>query len=261
LSKNFSIKQGDEVSLVFFDKNSFSANPKVAMFSFNVIEIFESNGILDSNIAYVPFLFFNKFINKENIINKIEIQMRDPFKANNVILNAAKKINVPVFLYTWINDYQSINNDIKKVKAIIYLSLFLLITISCFSVTSISLMYISQKIRDIAILRSIGANNFLIRTIFLYYGLRSIIISAVIGLFLGVLTILSFQKIMFFFDKYLKNNILFENSYYKSLFLLQLHFSDIIIVFISTFFIGVITNWYPAYYASKLNPSDTLKQY
>jgi len=227
----------------------------------NVIGIFRENSILNSNVGYIPFEFFKKFLIKEDVINKIELHMSNPLDANKIIINAAKKIHIPLLLYTWINDYKYIYHDINTVKAIIYLSLLFLIIMSCFSITSISLMTISKKTQEIAILRSMGANNFLIQTIFLYYGMRSIIISALIGLFLGVMTILNFKKIVFFLDKFFKNNILLDNIYYKNFFLLELNLLDVFIIFISTLIMGIIINWYPAYYASNLNPSEILKEY
>ncbi|WP_226988371.1 FtsX-like permease family protein [Buchnera aphidicola] len=164
-------------------------------------------------------------------------------------------------MYTWINNYQSIYHDIQKTKTIVYIILSLLVIISCFSIASISLMTISKKTRDIAILRSMGANNLMIQLIFLCYGLRSIFIGTFIGLSLSVIIISHYKKIMFFLEKQFKGNILLDNIYYNHFFLLQINLLDVINIFISTIIIGIITNWYPAYYASKINPSNILKEY
>lgn len=255
------MKVGDSINLIVLNQKEKPIESNLEYFSLKVIGIFQENSILNSNIAYIPFEFFKKFLIKENCINKIELHMSNPFDANKIIINAAKTIHAPLFLYTWINDYIYIYHDINTIKAIIYLSLSCLIIMSCFSVTSISLMTISKKTQEIAILRSMGANNFLIQMIFLYYGMRSIIISTLIGLSLGVITILNFKKIIFFLDKFFKNSILLDNIYYKNFFLLELNLLDIFIIIISTSIIGIIINWYPAYYASNLNPSEILKEY
>jgi len=260
LLKYLSIKKGDQINLIFLNKKDDNFNFKMQNFSFKITEIFESNGISDINTVYIPFDFFKKFFNLDNI-NTIELHMSDPLNAENIILKAAKKINTPVLLYTWINDYKYVFHDIKIIKAIVYLALILLVVISCFSIASISLMTISKKTQDIAILRSMGANNFLIQLVFLYYGLRSIIIGNLIGLSTGIVIILNSKKIMFFLEKYFKKNILLDNVYYNNFFLLRINLLDVIIIFISTIIIGVITNCYPAYYAGKINPSTILKEH
>lgn len=187
--------------------------------------------------------------------------MSNPLEANKIILDVAKKIQIPVFLYTWINDYKYVYDDIKKIKTIIYITLFLLIIISSFSVISISLLSISKKIKDISILRSIGANNFLIQLIFLYYGFRFVLIGNLIGSITGIITVLNSKKIIFFLDKYFSNSLLINNVYYHHFLLLKLNLSDTIIIFISTIIIGIISNWYPSYYASKIDPSKMLKKF
>lgn len=185
----------------------------------------------------------------------------DPFQADKIILKIAKKIKQPLFFYSWMYSYKYIYHDIQTIKTIIYFTLFLIIIISCFSVVSISLTSISKKTKEIAILRSIGANNVLIQLIFFYYGMRFIIIGNLIGLLTGIITVLNYKKIMFFLEKNFEESWLLKNVYYKSFLLLKLNLFDLIIIFISTLIIGIIANWYPIYYASKIHPNKILKEY
>ncbi|QIQ41884.1 MAG: ABC transporter permease [Buchnera aphidicola (Microlophium carnosum)] len=261
LLKYLSIKKGDQINVFFFNKKNNHIGSQIQHFSLKIIDMFESNGILDSNIGYVPFNFFKKFFCTDNNINTIELHMSDPFNANQIILNAANKINKPLVVYTWINSCKSIYHDINKIKVIVYLGLILLVIISCFSIASISLMTISKNTQEIAILRSMGASNFIIQITFIYYGLRSIIVGNIIGLFIGIMIILNSNRIIFFLEKKFRYNIISDNIYYISFFLLKVNISDVIIIFISTVIIGIITNWYPAYYASTINPSKILKEY
>ncbi|QFQ32470.1 FtsX-like permease family protein [Buchnera aphidicola (Aphis fabae)] len=261
LSKDLLIKEGDWINIIILnDKFSFQLK-KIKIFSFQIKSIFHSNGISNSNIGLIPFSFFKNNFNIKKNINTIELYMSNPLEANKIILDVAKKIQIPVFLYTWINDYKYVYDDIKKIKTIIYITLFLLIIISSFSVISISLLSISKKIKDISILRSIGANNFLIQLIFLYYGFRFVLIGNLIGSITGIITVLNSKKIIFFLDKYFSNSLLINNVYYHHFLLLKLNLSDTIIIFISTIIIGIISNWYPSYYASKIDPSKMLKKF
>ncbi|QCI17116.1 FtsX-like permease family protein [Buchnera aphidicola (Aphis helianthi)] len=261
LSKELLVKKGDWIDVMILDNNfSFQLN-KIKIFSFQIKSIFNSNGISNANIGLISFSFFENHFNINNYINTIELYMSNPLQANKIILDVAKKIQQPVFLYTWINNYKYIYDDIKKIKIIIFTTLFLIIIISCFSVISISLLSISKRVKDIAILRSIGANNILIQLVFLYYGFRLVFIGNIIGLIAGFITVLNYKQIMFFLEKYFNNNLLLNNIYYHHFLLLQLNLSDIIIIFLSTIIIGLITNWYPSYYASKINPSKILKKF
>ncbi|WP_367677743.1 FtsX-like permease family protein [Buchnera aphidicola] len=254
LAKDLLINKNDLIELLFF-------NSHLQRFSFTIKDTFESNGLLDANIAYIPFIFFKNFFNENNHINAIELHMFHPFDADQILKKVVKKIGVPLITYSWIDSYHYIYNDIKKMKAIIYFILLLLVIISSFSITSLSIMTISKKTQEIAILRTIGANNCLIQIIFLYYGLRSVMIGTFLGLITGIIIVLNFKGIVFFLDKSFKDNILLDNIYYHHFLLLKINISDVITILISTIIIGIIANWYPAYYASKINPSKILKEY
>jgi len=261
LLRCLSMKKGDSINVIFLSKKGNYLYSQIRNFSLKIVDVFKSNGRLDSNIGYMHINFFKNFLQLDDNINKIELHMSDPFNADQIILNAAKKINKPLLVYTWINSYKYIYHNIKKIKIMVYLGLLLLVIISCFSIISISLITISKKTREIAILRSMGADDLIIQMTFLYYGLRSIIMGNLIGLLISVVTILNFEKIIIFLEKNFKNNILLDNIYCKSFFLLKINPLDIIVIFISIIIIGIITNVYPAYYASKINPSDVLKEY
>lgn len=261
VSNDLLLKEGDWINIIILnDKFSFQLN-KINIFSFQIKSIFNSNGISNSNIGLIPLAFFQENFNIHNNINAIELYMSNPLQANKVIIDVAKQVQNPIFLYTWINNYKYIYDDIKKIKITIYITLFLLIIIAFFSVISISLLSISKKIKDISILRSMGANNFLIQLIFLYYGLRFIFIANLIGTITGMITVLNSKKIMLFLEKYFSHSLLINNIYYHHFLLLELSLSDITIIFISTIIIGIIMNWYPAYYASKIDPSKLLKKF
>lgn len=261
ISNNLSIHEGDLVDLIILEKISDIQKYSVQKFSFKIKAIFQSNGISNSDMILIPWIFFQKTFHFSNEVKAIEIYMSDPLKAEKIIFNAAKKVKVPLFLYTWIGSYKNIYHNIKKIKSIIYITLILLIIISCFSIISISLISIAKKTKEIAILRSIGADKFLIQRIFLFYGIRSIIIGNIIGLSAGIILIMNFNKVVSFLEKHFKNNLLLNNIYFKNFLLLEINILDIIIIFISTLIIGIVMNYYPAYYASRIEPSKILKQY
>lgn len=261
LAKSFSIKEGDVINLIILNKKiDFNIN-KIKNFTFKVRSIFYSNGIANSNTGLIPFTFFQKKLNIEKEINAIELYMFNPFEVEKIIYKIHKKVNKPILFYTWINNYKYIYHNIKTIKAIIYVTLFFIVTISFFSVISITLRLISKKTKDIAILRSIGASNILIQLIFFFYGMRFIFVGNLIGLIIGIVTVLNFKKIIFFLDKNFQDTWLLKNIYFKNFLLLKLESSDLFIIFIGTLIIGAVTNWYPSYCALKIRPNKILKEY
>jgi lipoprotein-releasing system permease protein len=60
--------------------------------------------------------------------------------------------------------------DIQMIRAIMYLAMVLVIGVACFNIVS-TLVAVKDKSSDIAVLRTLGAKDGLIRAIFVWYGL------------------------------------------------------------------------------------------
>ncbi|QCI24368.1 FtsX-like permease family protein [Buchnera aphidicola (Muscaphis stroyani)] len=260
LAEYFSIKEGETINLFFLNHTKNFDLFSLENICFKVQSIFDSSGVINSNIGFVYIKNFQKLFHKHDI-TEIEFQISNPFEANKIILNAVKQINTRALIYTWMNSYKNIYHDINMIKKIVYISVFLIVIISCFSISSFSLMSISKKTREIAILRSIGANNLLIRLIFLYHGLRLIIIGNLIGISTSTVIILNFVKIKDFLVINLNYKIFLDNSYFINFFLLKINYIDVIQTFALTLIIGILTNLYPLYSASNINPIEILKEY
>ncbi|WP_422667219.1 FtsX-like permease family protein [Buchnera aphidicola] len=255
------VKKNDWINIIIPNEKDKSISSHFKIFSVQIKSIFLSKKKIYSNNVLIPLKFFNNFLDLNNTLAQIEINMSNPFHAENIILHAINQVDYPLAAYTWINTYKHLYNDIQSMKTIVYLSISIIIIISCFNITAISFISILQKTKEIAILKSMGASNRLIQLIFLYYGLRFIIISTLLGLLIGIITILNFNDITYYLEKIFRQNIILHNLYHAHFLLLKLHTFDIIMILVITVFIGIITNLYPSYYATTINPSKILKEY
>ncbi|MDP0965282.1 lipoprotein-releasing system transmembrane subunit LolE, partial [Klebsiella pneumoniae] len=73
----------------------------------------------------------------------------------------------------WIGTYGYMYRDIQIIRAIMYLAMVLVICVACFNIVSTLVMSVKDKSGDIALLRTLGSKDVLIRAIFLWYGLLS----------------------------------------------------------------------------------------
>lgn len=127
----------------------------------------------------------------------------------------------------------------KIEKWITFLILSFILLIASFNIIGSLSMLIIDKKEDIATLRSLGADNGLIRGIFLIEGWLISLMGTVIGIVTGALVSLVQEKIGIF---KLGPGYVIEN--YPSI----TQFSDILLVFITVLFMGFLTAWYPVKY-------------
>jgi len=103
-------------------------------------------------------------------------------------------------------------------------------------------MLIIDKTDDIQTLKNLGANNALIRLIFLFEGWLISVTGAVCGIVTGVLLCLAQQYL---------GIIRMGDGYVVDNYPVILHFSDVLMVFLAVLILGCITAYYPARYAAK----------
>jgi ABC-type lipoprotein release transport system permease subunit len=122
-----------------------------------------------------------------------------------------------------------------------------ILLIATFNIIGSLSMLILEKKDDIEILRSLGADESLIKRIFLFEGWLISALGAVVGLILGIIIILIQQHFGI-----LK---LGGDNYVVDAYPVVLKFSDILISFASVVVMGFLASVYPVKYISPANVS------
>lgn len=134
---------------------------------------------------------------------------------------------------------ESYFNIMKIEKWITFLILAFILLIASFNIIGSLSMLIIDKKDDIQTLRNLGADNQLIRKIFLLEGWMISAVGALIGIVLGLTLSLLQEKVGII---KLGTGFIIEN--YPSV----TQFSDVILVFITVLIIGFFAAWYPVRY-------------
>ena len=130
-------------------------------------------------------------------------------------------------------------------KLISYLFLTFILMIACFNVIGSLSMLILDKKEDVLTLRYLGADDRLISRIFLFEGRLISVAGAFMGIALGLL--LCFVQQRFGIISLGGAN----GSFVVDAYPVSVHFSDVILIFITVIAVGFLSVWYPVRYLSK----------
>lgn len=125
-----------------------------------------------------------------------------------------------------------------------------MVIVAAFNLIGTVLMMVLERVRDIGILKTIGAKSKAIRRIFLLEGLFVAASGLLIGIFISLLFYwlqVSYQIIP-----------LSEQNYYMSTAPVEPHLIDFLIVGVITFVLCALASWLPARIASKTDPVQVL---
>lgn len=147
--------------------------------------IFEVEKDYDSKYVYVPLRVARELTENENGVSSIEIRFTgnaDPSAVQKNISN----IYSTGFIVQNRNEQQELFYKVMKSERLaIFFILTLILIIASFNIIGSLTMLIIEKERDIEILKSLGADNNLIRKIFIFEGWLISIIGIVAGIILG----------------------------------------------------------------------------
>ncbi|ADV33790.1 lipoprotein-releasing system transmembrane protein lolE [Candidatus Blochmanniella vafra str. BVAF] len=248
------IKEGDWITV--FLVNNFNLDNRLALtkqVSLQVSGILKLHSYLDNSLAIISLLDAQNYYNNRLGVDGIEFSVNNVFHIKKIIKNMKFMINKNIKISSWIDMYGYIYHDIQIVRIIIYLSVILIIGVSCFSVITVLILLTKHKNYDIAVLRAIGAQAILIQRIFLWYGFLIYCVSSVIGVGLGVLVSLILKNFGARYINLFKINFDAKSVYFIDFLPVQVHILDIYLLLIVVLLLGFLISWYGSLKVRKIN--------
>ncbi len=259
IAKDLSVEAGDEVTLLLPQPTEDGKLAQPLRFSLPVTGILKLEGQLDHSYALFPLTKAQELLEySPQEISGVELSLKAPFAVNQLALPELNTFEQPLYLNTWIDKFGYMYNDIQLIRAVMYIAMVLVIGVACFNIISTLIMAVKDKQGDIAIMRTLGANNRFIKQIFLWYGLISGMKGAVIGLILGVLLALNLTAIIKSLEQFFGVKLLSDGIYFIDFLPSELHWQDIVYVLLATLVLSLCASLYPASRAAKLSPAQVL---
>lgn len=259
IARDLDIEVGDEVALLLPQAGEDGKLAQPLRFSLEVTGILRLDGQLDHSYALLPLHTAQELLElEENNYSGVELALFKPFDVRQLSFDVLHNFTQPLYLQTWIDKFGYMYNDIQLIRTVMYIAMVLVIGVACFNIISTLVMAVKDKQGDIAIQRTLGANDSFIKQIFLWYGLLSGMKGAVIGVVMGVLLSLNLTRIIKFIENLFDVKLLSGGIYFIDFLPSEIYWLDIVWVLLATVILSLIASLYPAIRATKLEPAKVL---
>ena len=227
--------------------------------TFLVSSIFESGLTdFDNNIAFINLKTLEEFFNLNEKDRNLEIYLNNP--KNIDYQKSLVQNNFPGdFVYSWSDMNSSLFSALKVERNVMFIILSLIIIVAAFNIISGLTILVKNKIRDIAILKSIGVLNKSIVKIFFLIGVIIGTSATIFGIILGVTFSMYVEELRKFFSTIFNISLFPEEIYFLSTMPSEINFISIFIISICSIIITIIVSIFPALKAAKLDPIKALK--
>ena len=205
--------------------------------------IFEVEKEYDSKYVYIPIEFARELTEIEDGVSSIEIKFAGQADPRIVQKNIVKIFNKGFIVQNRYEQQEIFYKVMRSERLAIFFILTLILIIASFNIIGSLTMLIIEKERDIEILKSLGADNNLIRKIFIFEGWMISIIGAFTGIILGF--VICWLQQTYGLVK-LQSDSLIMDSYP-----VVMKIKDFIIVPGTVLLIGYWAAWYPVRFLTK----------
>ena len=214
--------------------------------------IFSNQQEIDSKYVLVPFSFARELFQMENRVSAIEVGLAKGTPEDEVKTKIEQLAGNQFVVKTQFEQHELFYRVMQSEKWAIFFILAFILVIASFNILGSLSMLIIDKKDDIAILQSMGANQKLIRTIFLFEGWLISLAGAFLGIILGIF-------ICWIQIRYGILKIPNEGSFIFTAYPVQIRLSDIFAVFLLVSSIGFLAAWYPIRFISGKYLSGAVK--
>jgi lipoprotein-releasing system permease protein len=139
----------------------------------------------DSKYVFMPIDFARELLEFDSEVTSVEIKFENESRESEVQKNVTKLFGKGFIVQNKYEQQEIFYKVMQSERLAIFFILTLILIIASFSIVGSLTMLIIEKERDIEILRSLGADNTLIRKIFIFEGWLISIIGAFAGILLG----------------------------------------------------------------------------
>ena len=224
-----------------------------------VDSIFDSGlNDFDLNIAFININDLEGLFDLSKKERNLEIYLKNPKK----IIFAKEKLK-EIFkneiIYTWADTNKSLFSALKVERNVMFIILSLIILVAAFNIISGLTIFVKNKTREIAILKSIGVQNRSIQKIFFIVGFSIGSLATMCGILLGVLFSVYIENIRKFLSHIFNLSLFPEEIYFLSKMPSEINITSILIISIISILITCIVSIFPASKASNLDPAKALK--
>jgi lipoprotein-releasing system permease protein len=204
----------------------------------------------DSKLAYVALADAQKFLGTPGEVTGIEIRTTTPEAAHDVAEEIARRLGPGYEVRTWEELNRGLFAALKLEKVAMFVVLTFIALVASFSIVSNLIMLVTEKAKEVAILKSMGARDVAILRIFFAEGLYIGLLGVVLGLGLGIGGCLLLSHYGLPLD---------PDVYYIQKLPVVMRASEIAAVNLAALGLCCLATLYPAMLASGMRPVDGLR--
>ena len=191
--------------------------------------------------------------------NGLRVKLHRPQQARNFSQELQSQLGSAYTVSDWTRQNKTWFAAVQVEKRMMFIILTLIVAVAAFNLVSTLVMTVTDKLADIAIMRTLGAKPASIMFIFMIQGSLVGVIGTFLGFVGGTLVALNIDVIVPFIENLLGAHFLPKDIYFISSMPSDPQTADIAPIVIISLCMSFLATLYPSWRASRVNPAEALR--
>ncbi len=259
LAREMDVAPGDTLTLVVPDWDA-SGQPRAPRYA-----ALEVGGVFhvgmyqyDSRLVLMGLAAAQQLFGLDHAVSGIRLRFAEAELAPVAVRQLVRALGEDLHVIDWTQYHRNFFLALKSQKRIMFIILVLIIAVAAFNIAANMVMVVTEKIRDIAILRTLGASRARIVALFLTQGLLIGVAGAVLGASLGAWGAHESEAMARVIESVLEIDLINADVYFIDYLPAELHAVDIAQVMLASVALSLLATIYPAFRAASVNPAEAV---
>jgi lipoprotein-releasing system permease protein len=254
LASRLGVLPGDTIIVISPDKiheTPFGPQPSVA--NFELTGSFQTGMYeYDERNMYTDLAAVQDLLDlPPDTVTGIAVNVADPWEADRIGRLLADRLGPAYYVDDWMQLNRSLFSALKLEKLAMTVILSLIVLVAAFNIISTLIMVVTDKTREIGILKSMGMTDAMVLRVFMLQGLAIGFIGTIIGAVGGI-------ALSFLIDRY-ELIKLPGDVYFIDTLPVKLEVPDFLLIVMVSLAISFVATMYPARQASRLLPVEAIR--
>ncbi|MCE5200119.1 FtsX-like permease family protein, partial [bacterium] len=238
----------DELNLRIGDKVRLTSSEGVSG-SYTIAGIFDTGfQAVDSRTAFIILRDAESLFGLERAVTSIDLRLRDVFQADEI--SRRLRLQVPYDVDSWMTENQALLSALRTQTMSSMLILAFTTIAAGFGIASILITSITSKLREIGILKAMGATRNQILGIFTFESTLLATIGGIVGAGVGIAISLLTYRLRVSMS---------PTGRREEVFPIDLRLETVLGAVAVAIAVGFLASLYPSWRASKVNPIEVIR--
>ncbi len=274
----YNIQVGDYIEMIVpkgTNVSSMDVEPSIGRFQ--VIGFFKTGYYeFDTRLIIISLEQSQKLYGIGKLASGVGIKVNDIYKLDRYYSMIQEDLGFEYSVYTAEQKNSNLFYALKLEKLIMTIILFLVIISASFTIMGTLVMVVMEKRKAVGILKAIGAGPNSIMAIFILEGFFIGLIGTITGVLTGLVTALNLEAIIYGIESFINKFMLYvydkldlgiwmdivivpKNVYYIDSIPTEIQPEFVVFIAAAALFISTVSAVFPAWYASRLNPVQSIR--